>query len=705
MAFELEPIIGYLYVVGGRTITKTPPGMLVQVTPENAVRGRETDIFFAAVLPAGEMGPTSFYEQMATLASELYFEAGGSTTAALRAVLTNLNQNLFDHNRRGLQRYEANIVCGVLRGTEMYLARVGSAVAVLQNNGESLSFPDNLHDADAVLLPALGVYESPTIKMTRYDVMSGTRFVLGESHLAEIPSDRLMAAIVGANMEAVVESFKNLVSVRAQLMFVEFVPADQKADVPVIAGTSTTKIESDISKARIRARERAENEPDPEQMTRRQERTEAVQLRLQKGGGQIAQWIGSGVGAIGKFLGTPVPEGWEERQQQISQRYVTMAVVAIPVVVVLIVLLTWVRDVGGTEFEQCLDRATAAQDLARNIDATNRESVLAAWQGMLEIVDTCDELVADDPTVLALRTEAQTAVDRLSNVARREAIPLAAFPGARLSELVLQGFDLYALDKDNSQVYRLQIGDDGRSAANAGEPIPSLRRGSTVENFTIGNIVDIAYDDREDAIAILDDRGVLVRCPPRFIMQCESEQLLGVENWQNPRSMTIWQGRVYVMDSGLGQLLRYEPSGSSYISPPTEYFTGQGRPDLVNVVDFDIAEDGRVYVIYNYGIMQSYFGGEARSFGFSGFTDDLDLQNTTVQSFYMNDSPISPAFYIVSQASRTLTKTTLAGTFIATYRIFDDDKFELVTDIVVDPAQQIMYVASGNTVFAVPEGE
>src|SRR5690606_35846791 len=99
MSFEYEALVGHLYVVGGRAIPSTPPGSLVEAAPKRVARGRETDTFFALVLPSGDtIAPAAFYEQMAQLSAEQYFDSSGSVTAGLRAVFQHLNENLYQHN-------------------------------------------------------------------------------------------------------------------------------------------------------------------------------------------------------------------------------------------------------------------------------------------------------------------------------------------------------------------------------------------------------------------------------------------------------------------------------------------------------------------------------------------------------------------------------------------------------------------------------
>ncbi len=79
MAFEFEALVGHLHLVGGRAISIPPPGALVEVTPKKTARGRETDTFFALVLPGGDTdAKPEFFERMAGLACETYFGSSGS---------------------------------------------------------------------------------------------------------------------------------------------------------------------------------------------------------------------------------------------------------------------------------------------------------------------------------------------------------------------------------------------------------------------------------------------------------------------------------------------------------------------------------------------------------------------------------------------------------------------------------------------------
>jgi len=147
MAFELEALVGHLYLIGGRPINVNPPGALVVVAPQDAARGREGDTFFTLIVPSGTIAPTTFYEQLAVLAAERYFNTGGSVTIAMRTMFQALNRNLYEHNQAHSeyeqQQFEASAIVAVLHGDDMYVARVGPVVSVLQTVGLTLTFPDD----------------------------------------------------------------------------------------------------------------------------------------------------------------------------------------------------------------------------------------------------------------------------------------------------------------------------------------------------------------------------------------------------------------------------------------------------------------------------------------------------------------------------------------------------------------------------------
>ncbi len=697
MAFELEALVGHLYIFGGRTININPPGSVVEVAPRSAARGREGDTFFALVLPSGNIAPTSFYEQMAKLAAERYFNVAGSVTAALRTMFQIINRNLYEHNQSGQQPYEASIIVGVLHDEDLTIGRVGSALSILQTNGLTLTFPEDLTNDETLFSVPLGVQPVPDVKMARYAVNAGTRLLLSDVNIAEIQQDKLTNTLAASNIEKVLDELRTTITVQAQVTVIELVPPEEEGDVLAAPGESSVEVNTKMGAARAQIEEEKQRE-------RRRRRNRGVEELAKRRIGKTAGQSARGLNIVRKLFERFFPPPDPETDRRFPSGTITLAVLVIPIVLVAIVVVTWASDIGETDFEQCLDELLGTVDLARSIDSGDRQGVMAAWNATLLLVDECEQLRPGDETVGAMRSAAQDVMDTLNNIKRRVATPLASFENASITRMRLQGLDLYVLDATNDLVYRLKINGEGNGVV-LQEPIPNMRRGATVDGLTIGSLVDIAFDDVTGEVALIDANGILVRCSPQFIMDCNAQRVLAVEQWQNPAALTIWSGRLYLLDSEGGQIWRYDPSGGTYASAPREYFRGDSRPNLRNVVDFTISLAGTIYVMYDDGVMNAYINGEENPFAFSGFNEGRELNAVTTQGFYLNDSPIDPAFFVISRPARTIFETTLAGTYIDSYQVFDGEKLALLSNIVAYPTQNILYIASGNTIFAINKGD
>jgi hypothetical protein len=243
MPFDYEALVGHLNIVGGRTLSTTPPGVLVEVAPKKAARGREMDTFFALVLPSGQKtASAAFYERMAQLAAETYFNSSGSVTSGVRTLYTLLNQQLNDHNRSELHHYEANMLCAVLHNNDLFVARVGSGGGIYYNTDQTEGFPANFDTEGALTGTPLGVQPVPDIKMSRYTVYTGSRLILADANLAEMDMAAMTNAIRAANLGEVLLNFRELAGQQINLVAAEFVPPDMPSHVALQEGHSSARM-------------------------------------------------------------------------------------------------------------------------------------------------------------------------------------------------------------------------------------------------------------------------------------------------------------------------------------------------------------------------------------------------------------------------------------------------------------------------------
>ncbi len=713
MHFDYEALVGHLYVVGGRSISAAPPGSLVEVAPRKAARGRESDTFFVLVMPSGEApGPAAFYEQMAHYSAETYFNSSGSVTAGLRSVFTTLNQNLYEHNATDSRRYEASLVCAVLRGADLYLGKVGAGVAALDNDGELIPFPASFDDDEALFGPPLGVDSEPDVRMARYAIATGSRLLISDNNLADLDVTKIEEALQLDDISTVLVALKELIAVQVSLIAAEFVPPEVAAPVPVREVESTAEVNAAPKPAESSAPAadgESGGETDSAVQRPRERVPGALTVAAQTAAGKSALGVSKAAGFAGRTLDRLMPPPKEgARRRWWSTPLTAGLAILIPVIVVIFVLALWLSGTGESEFELCLDQANNTATVARNISSSDVAGTTSAWNAVLVVIDRCNQLHPGDPAAVALASEGRTIIDRLLQIDRRDVKAIAALPNANVTRLVLQGEDLYALDALNDLVYRVKLTADGSGIVPANtQAIPSMRRDASVAQFKVSKLIDIAWATNGNGLSqgnelvALDRNGVLIECPPRFLetISCDAQQLTGTDVWVNPISIGFWSnGSLYVLDPAANQLWRYEPSGGAFSSPPVEYFVGDKRPDIHEAVDFGIDDKGQVYLLMQDGSVQKFASGSAIPFGFASFPEGQQV--TAANSMFLNNNPIAQGLFVVDKSNRTIYETTLAGTFIAAYRAQNEALFTSLAEVTVDSNQRMIYASSGNSVLA-----
>lgn len=690
MAFEYEALIGHLNVIGGRALTAQPPGALVEVAPQRATRGREADTFFTLVMPAGvNIAPASFYEQMAQLSAEKYFETAGSVTAALREVLIFLNQNLLDHNRTAQGRaFLADIVCAVLRGDDLILARVGRGVAAFAHAGRLDFFPEEPLSPMSEPPPPLGAQQMPDIKLTRHKVAAGTRLLLGDQPLGDLNPERVAVALSEIGLDMALIRMKENALLQLTLLAIEFVPPEMPAPHPVPEGESSKAVAAAIRGAESRPNERK----------RRSNATGVGFVGVLFGrmfgliAGALARVLGLVSGGIDRIFG-PSSEG-EKRWYQ--SPLVAGLTVLMPVILVGLVVGLWLGGTGQTAFELCINEATELADIARGVPSSNPDGLRSTWSAVITAAGNCDSLRPGDETAANLQQEGRDIIDTLNQVTRRDAKLLHTLEDAQFTRLLVQGLDVYLLDRSRSRVYTTTLTSDGLNLSRSVTPILSMSGGANVNGFTVGEFIDISFASGTDQLFALDKTGTLVRCPRRQSQQCEALQLRGAENWVNPVAMVVWgpDDRIYILDVGANQIWRYNRDGGSYSGISTPYFDGQNQGVLQTCIDFKIDADGSVFALRSDGVVLKYNRGQIQQFRLGGFPEGQEPR--TGQSLTLDEDPIGQAIYVTSREGLTIHEMTLGGTFSANIKVTDERLFSALAGVVSNPAQQLLYVISGN---------
>ncbi|MEO0563117.1 MAG: hypothetical protein AAF125_13495, partial [Chloroflexota bacterium] len=578
MVFQFESLVGHLFIVNGRTLSTPPPGALVEVAPKRASRGREADTIFVLAMPSGRPAPGSFYEDMATMAAERFFNSSGSVTAGLRAVYDTVNRALLERNRINRDDLELNMMCAVLHDKNLILSRCGLGVALVQSGDDTLLFPtDPLDTTDVVFGPPLGVRQIPEVKLKAVPADKGTRIILSDADLMEVGHDTLKAIVRTGDLENMLINLKEKLVDRATLMAVSFVLPEDEED-PFMPEGSNSKA---VVATPLPPEKRIENvDLEPDIGTRIIDTATATRDRAQNGIAAAAKGVAKGAevtnGLIDHYFDDDTPPAWWSLPVRLG------LAVGIPLVVVGLVIFLWLAQIDVSEYEICVNETFQNAQIARGISSGDPNGTLSMWNAVLRQVEQCDDIrpegIPDSP-IREVEREGQNVVDNLLNITRRETDVLASFPSATLEQVVLWGDTMYALDDANDIVYEFQTSSDGREiSTNTPIPLPieNMRRGATVNQYTIDDIIGITWAEDGTALSqgnvliAVDRNGVVVEYS-RTILTRGVQQLLGSERWINPIGVQVWRGNLYILDPGANQIWRYTPSGGSYSSPPQEY--------------------------------------------------------------------------------------------------------------------------------------
>ena len=357
--------------------------------------------------------------------------------------------------------------------------------------------------------------------------------------------EHLQSALVAPNLGDVILAFKTLATGNLTLLMVEFVGPDVPDQVAARSGHSTRDSRSSSTKA-------DKSEPIPT-VTSEGKKVNPTSYRLQKGASSAALKVADGVDSVNSII-EKIAEERPERPSRFGPLFNNSSVVLIPIALVVLVLIMWLSGTQETEFDRCVSEATEGANTARGIASSDVTGTLAAWEAVLLTTERCNEIRPDDTEVASLTREGQGIIDVLNQITRREAIPIATFPNATLKSIIIRGEDLYVLDDDNNQVYRLTLTENGLGMVNnSRQPIASMRRGAGVGQYTLDDIVDITWSEdgsglsQGNVLLAMDNNGVLVEYSPTFLAR-GVQKLLGTEQWESPIKITTWRGRLYILD-------------------------------------------------------------------------------------------------------------------------------------------------------------
>jgi len=415
-------------------------------------------------------------------------------------------------------------------------------------------------------------------------------------------------------------------------------------------------------------------------------------------------------GSSNAMLRRVLPEGTlrPDTPMRIPDRMLMAIAILLPVIIAVGVGVVYIQRGRNQQYQDYLDRARLEAGLART--SADQLAAKPHWETALQWLTQADRVYPGQADSAALHREAQAAVDLVDNVQRlnlQELVPAGFGSGAQITQLVVQGTEVYALDSSRQAVYRTTLGADGKYAIDRNFQCQLGVVGSVV----IKRIVAITWLDTpnivgEPALMALDVDGHLMYCKPDGTPPEASTLIEPDTGWKTPKGIQLYADRLYVFDPGSNDIWSYDRVGGVFSERPKSYFTGQVL-DLSNATTFTIAQ-GEVYILRADGrltyctrdvatsqtncIENSLFS-DSRPGHASG--DHLDDVSGAVALFY--DPPPEPSLYLVDTASSGVYQLSLK---LVLQKVFKSGSVlpGSITSVAIGPNKEV-YISSGNNIY------
>lgn len=414
----------------------------------------------------------------------------------------------------------------------------------------------------------------------------------------------------------------------------------------------------------------------------------------------------SSAGALRRLL----PEGAMRpgTLMRVPDRLLVAIAILFPVIIGLVVGAVYVQRGRNEEFRNYLDQARFEAGLAR----VQPDSLSAKphWQNALTWLDQADAIFPGQPEAAALRAEAQSQVDAVDGIQRLPLEPLVpgGFGGsAKITEVVVNGSEVYALDSTRQSVHRAILTEGDKFVIDRAFQCEA----GVVGAFVIDKIVDIAWLNTpnvvgQPALLVMDDDGILMYCKPDGSPPEASQLIAPDTGWKAPKAVEIYADRLYIFDPGANDIWQYDRSGGVFSERPKPYFTGQVL-DLSTAVGFTITQ-GEVYILRLDGrlvfcvrdpntlqpnCVENALFSDSRPGHLSG--DRLDDVIVPVQLYY--DPPPEPSLYLLDTATSGIHQLSLKLVLQRQFRSSAGLPGP-ITAVAIGPNKE-MFVASGNNVY------
>ncbi len=663
--------IGYIKLIQGRWSDDARNLAVADVPP---ARGRAGGTLYILVELSGDVGGREeLAEGVANAAQQAYLACAGSFTLGLRRAVEAANATLFQANEVAPldRRRYGGISCVVVSGPDVYIGQAGPALIYalhgegvrpfpsespwLAPPGEPPAPPEALVGTSWV---PLGVRRELEVNLFHCRMEPGDVICLATSNLAQLVRRDDMELILDQELE---ESLRDLLTVA------------EGEDVTVLVVQKPW-----LPGASVEAEAPARPVSRPGWLTQARQALAGVDL------GRWARGLAAGVaGFLLRLLPDRETQPLPPVEEEQKRRALAAIALLIPLLIAILTLAFYIRQ--GSRFDDLMGQARREIAQAQSGDAATAEALLRS--AALHLEDAL-QIRPDDQEAQRLKVELALALEEVQGLSRLwDLQPLVEFaPSSRLKRLWVDENDLYVLDLGLQQVLRIPL-------AQAGEEVSQLVlvRGELLDGHTVGELVDAAWVLRpggaDGRLGVLDREGVLWLIQPDGPV---AQPLRGTERWGQPAALGSFEGNVYVLDPGQGQIWKYVPGAAGFVAPPVAWL--ESEVSLASAVDMAI--DGAIYVLDADGTIRKFAAGRRLGFAVRGL--DRPLREPVA----LFTTPQAGALYVVDAGNRRVVELTREGVFRRQWMApLASDALDGLRDIFVDEAGRRVYLLSGNRLY------
>lgn len=385
-----------------------------------------------------------------------------------------------------------------------------------------------------------------------------------------------------------------------------------------------------------------------------------------------------------------------------ARLFITLAVAILVLIPIIVAGVVWQRgaslraegEILVSAAQANVDSADAALDLGDK--TTARAELTKAQENLAQAV----VLIGSTPAINDLLQQIERELQEVLQVSPLYGLvePLARFPlEASPRRLLIVDQDIYVLDQGRHLVQRFRL-DAERQMITDPEGEIVLQRGDVIDGVTVGSMVDITWqepipgiEDRS-SLLVLDGNNNIFRYNQR-VEGATNVLLAEQELWQSPTQIKNYLGRLYLADSGRGQIYRYNP-GQYEVAPqpwllaPTE----QGLAGLQTMVI-----EGDIWLLFSNGLLLRYSQGQQVPFALE---NDVGLVSEPVDIFIGDQD--SSSIYLADAGQERILIFGKDGSYMRQLQAAEDHPLRDLRAIYVDEAEGTIYILTRSSLFQHP---